>query len=68
MIVFQNLLKVHCRVGSLEKLRRSNSIVWYVHCRVGSLEMYNVANTGHDSVHCRVGSLEMPKRLYYHYA
>ena len=57
-------MPVHCRVGSLEKLRRSNSIVWYVHCRVGSLEIISVYNQRLQKVHCRVGCIKFARSIF----
>ena len=35
---------VHCRVGSLEKFKKSLDIHSPVHCRIGSLEMFQIEN------------------------
>ena len=52
------LQQVHCRVGSLERLKKGHFEQKIVHCRVGSLEMKLVLFQKILVVHCRVGSLE----------
>ena len=52
------LTPVHCRVGSLEKIRHELQHRNPVHCRVGSLETDEKFRVIAIYVHCRVGSLE----------
>ena len=37
---YGNIVRVHCRTGSLEILNNSLSLLIIVHCRTGSLERY----------------------------
>ena len=55
----QKRLKVHCRIGSLEKSDSYPLFVHQVHCRIGSLENLKAILTDGRDVHCRIGSLEM---------
>ena len=50
--------RVHCRIGSSEKLGRSSGIRPAVHCRIGSSEKQMITEIRADKVHCRIGSSE----------
>ena len=52
------LLKVHCRIGSLEKCDLWVELPTLVHCRIGSLETQQQHLVLNVLVHCRIGSLE----------
>ena len=49
---------VHCRIGSLEDIRKRAHTDTRVHCRIGSLEVYEFLDLHEAIVHCRIGSLE----------
>ena len=53
-----SLLKVHCRIGSLEDNDHTARKVLIVHCRIGSLEVSILQSFEGLVVHCRIGSLE----------
>ena len=39
---YKKLLKVHCRIGSLENVGAELFVPPLVHCRIGSLEIHAV--------------------------
>ncbi len=47
---------VHCRTGSLEKLKTLLNVRFPVHCRTGSLERMTDRIGIFELVHCRSGS------------
>ncbi len=49
---------VHCRIGSLEDIRKRAHTDTRVHCRIGSLEVSIIIKALSNYVHCRIGSLE----------
>ncbi len=56
------LLGVHCRIGSLGRVKKDKHNKYFVHCRIGSLGMSRPAGSQRAWVHCRIGSLGMDAR------
>ncbi len=55
----RKMVKVHYRIGSLEKTKHLDRMNFHVHYRIGSLETNIGSGVSQIAVHYRIGSLEM---------
>ena len=53
------MAKLHCRIGSLEKMGEFKAGIFGLHCRIGSLEIITKTICIYFLLHCRIGSLEI---------
>ena len=63
--------RLHCRIGSSEKMKATTVVSIRVHCRIGSSENLGGPAPGTRAVHCRIGSSENrpqpdPRRIRVH--